>query len=471
MKKQLLILTLLLFSSNLFSQFYISLGEVVTTQANVILFVKDSIKNNGTMSLNTGQIYVSGNLTNTGTIDAATSQITFNGTSLQKLKSNGTIYHDLTLNNTSAGVQLKDNASVNGQLNFLAGVLNTTSANVLTLNPSANVVGEANGKYVKGTLETIQNVDGTTPISFSGMGVVIDAAGQNLGNVSISRKTGLGQLNYSYFYGNASGGNPTIDRIWDIEAQNPPVTPVSLTLNWLSSNNNGVNLASAQTVYHLTDGLSPWLGASAANLDYSGLSATVNTTHFSKWSVVDNTSGALPVVNLDFSAYLNNNQQTILKWNTEKEINCAYYVIERSVDSNDFEFLAQVTGNGTTDTPHSYQTLDKNPALGFTYYRLKQVDFDGTFHYSEIENVFLDDDFLPIISVYPNPSNGNFSIQTSANMVGESLTLTDATGREIMKIRIESSYFPISINVADGVYFLKFSKGAEGFAKKIVIQQ
>lgn len=472
MKKQLFMLIFLCSISSLFSQLYISNGEILTTQSNVILSVReDSIKNNGTMFLNAGQIYVSGHFINAGTIDAATSHITFNGASLQKLKSNGTTYYDLTLNNTSTGVELTDNASMNGELRFLAGVLNTTLANILTLNPSANVVGEANGKYVKGALETIQNVDGTTPVSFSGMGVVIDAAGQNLGNVSISRKTGLSQLNYSYFYGNAAGGNPTIDRIWDIDAQNAPATPVSLTLNWLSSNNNGVNLADAQTVYHLTNGLSLWLGASAPNLNYTGLSTTVNTTHFSKWSVLDNTNGPLAVVNLAFIAHLNNDKQALLNWSTEKEINCAYYVVERSVDNKTYEFFAQVTGNGTTDIPHTYQTLDKSPAIGVTYYRLKQVDFDGTFYYSEIESVLLAEDFQSVIAVFPNPSNGNFSIQTSSNMVGKYLTLTDAIGREIMKMRIAEPYFELFAPVSDGVYFLKFANNGEYITKKIIIQK
>jgi hypothetical protein len=471
MKKRLLVPIFLSVISSAFSQLYISPGEVLSTTGNAILSVReDSLKNNGSLFLNSGQIYVSGHLINAGTINAATSNITFDGSSVQKLMSNGATYYDLTLNNTGSGVELKDNASIDGQLDFLAGVLNTTVANVLTLNPSANVLGEANGKYVKGALETIQLVDGTAPVSFSGMGVTIDAAGQNLGNVSISRKAGLSQLNYSHFFGNASIGNKTIDRIWDIEAQNPPVTPVSLTLDWVSDDNNGINLASSQTIYHPTNGLTAWFGASLPFLNNTSLSTTINTTHFSKWSVGDNIDGALATVNLAFTAYLNDANQTILKWSTDKEMNCAYYIVERSLDNANFEFFSQVSGNGTTNIPHTYQDLDKNPALGFTYYRLKQVDIDGTFHYTEPVNVFLENDFVPIISVYPNPSNGNFNVQVSPNLIRKRLTITDAIGREITKMKIEEAAFDMNLEVASGVYFLNFSTNEGIVTKKIVIQ-
>ena len=472
MKKELLVPIFLSAILPVFSQLYISNGEVLSTTGNVIFSVReDSLKNDGVVFLNAGQIYVSGHLVNGGTINASTSNITFDGSNLQKVKSNGTTYHDLTVNNVGVGVELQDNASMNGELTFLSGILNTTSANALTLSPSANVVGEANGKYVKGALETIQNVDGTTPISFSGMGVIIDAAGQNLGDVTISRKAGLNELNYSYFYGNAATGNKTIDRVWDIHAQNTPITPVSLTLSWLSDDNNGVNLASSQTIYHPTNGLTNWLGASLPFLNNTSLSTNINTNHFSKWSVADNIDGALATVNLAFSARLNGAKQTIIEWSTEKEINCAYYILERSLDNNHFEFFSQVAGNGTTDVPHSYRDLDKNPALGFTYYRLKQVDLDGAFHYSPIVNVFLENDFAPIISIFPNPSNGHFSLELSPNLTRKRLTVTDAIGREIMRMKIEETSFDMELKVAAGVYFLNFSTDDGIISKKIVIQE
>lgn len=471
MKKQLLVPIFLSVISSVFSQLYISNGEVFSTVGNVILSVKeDSIKNNGTMFLNAGQIYVSGHLINAGTINTATSNITFNGSTLQKLKSNGTTYYDLTLNNTNTGVELKDNASVDGQLNFLAGVLNTTVANTLTLNASANILGEANGKYVKGTLETIQNVDGTTPVNFGGMGVIIDAAGQNLGNVSVSRKAGLNQLNYSYFYGSAMVLNKTLDRIWDIEAQNSPTTPVSLTLEWVSDDNNGINISSAETIYHPTDGLTTWFGASLPYLDYSALSTTVNTTHFSKWSVADNQDGVLAATPLSLTAYLNEEKQSILHWATEKEFNCAYYVIERSVDNNNFEYFAEVLGNGTTNSAHNYQAIDKSPATGATYYRLMQVSVDGTFRYSNVVNVLLENEYEPVISVFPNPSNGNMSLELSRNLIKKRLTVTDAIGREITRMRIEEPIFDINLNVTSGVYFLNFSTDVGIITKKIIVQ-
>jgi hypothetical protein len=471
MKKLLLLPLFLSVVSCLFSQFYIPPTETVTLNGTETISVQeDSLRNEGTFSLNNGNVYVSGDFANVGTVNIGTSSIRLNGNTLQKITSSGIVYNILEINNTGLGAELKDDASINGVLTFSSGMLNTTNAHTLTLTPSAAVAGENNSSYVQGALSTIRNVDGTGAVSFGNIGVTIDPVSQNLGNVTITRRSGLQELNYSYFYGDANGGNKTIDRVWDIDAQNSPVQKVGLTLEWLSVNNNGININSAETIYHPTNGLTQWLGASVPYLNYSTLTSTIQTNHFSKWTIADNIDGVLVATLLNFTANLNEKYQTILQWNTEKELNCKHFEVERSVDNTSFEYFSTVQGHGSTNEPQAYQEIDKSPALGFTYYRLKQVDTDGTFHYSKSVNVYIEKEFEPYVSVFPNPSNGEFSVELSSNLMKKNFTITNSLGQEVLKTKVESTLFKLDIDVSQGVYFLNFSTDSGIISKKIVIE-
>jgi hypothetical protein len=91
-----------------------------------------------------------------------------------------------------------------------------------------------------------------------------------------------------------------------------------------------------------------------------------------------------------------------LDWKTATETNNNYFEVLRSTDGTDFEYIGKVKGNGTTNVAHSYSLIDRDPALGKNYYRLKQVDFDGQTTSTEVilVNVL---NVEPSVSVYPNP--------------------------------------------------------------------
>ncbi|MBK9637551.1 MAG: T9SS type A sorting domain-containing protein [Bacteroidetes bacterium] len=87
-------------------------------------------------------------------------------------------------------------------------------------------------------------------------------------------------------------------------------------------------------------------------------------------------SSPLPVVLKSF-AVEENNEKALLIWETASEINNDYFILERSWDGNNFEFLGQVKGSGTTTMPNKYSFTDDSPLLGISYYRLTQIDFNG----------------------------------------------------------------------------------------------
>jgi len=77
----------------------------------------------------------------------------------------------------------------------------------------------------------------------------------------------------------------------------------------------------------------------------------------------------------------------LLEWSTLSETNCARFEIEKSSDNISFHTIHSVAGAGNTTVPQFYSWIDENLMPGQTYYRLKQVDFDGAFSYSDIRSV------------------------------------------------------------------------------------
>jgi hypothetical protein len=138
----------------------------------------------------------------------------------------------------------------------------------------------------------------------------------------------------------------------------------------------------------------------------------------------------IPVELTSFSADVID-QSIELKWTTATETNNQGFEIERSLDGLSFNNIGYVPGFGTTTEPKSYSFTDQSVTSGKYYYRLKQIDFDGSFTYSGVVEAEVS---LPIeFSLeqnYPNPFNPattiEFSLQADAqvkisvyNLVGE----------------------------------------------------
>ena len=104
----------------------------------------------------------------------------------------------------------------------------------------------------------------------------------------------------------------------------------------------------------------------------------------------------------------------LLNWTTATELNNQGFEIERSVSAQNWEKVGYVPGFGTTTEPKSYSYLDQNVASGIYTYRLKQIDFDGSFNYSPevvVEVVETAPSDFSLSQNYPNPFNPSTSIQ------------------------------------------------------------
>lgn len=196
----------------------------------------------------------------------------------------------------------------------------------------------------------------------------------------------------------------------------------------------------------------------------------------------------VPVELVSFTANVVNNFVQ-LKWTTASETNNLGFVIERkqivslqsTAGSQQWEIIGNVTGNGTTTEMNSYSFNDENvsngkPALmaGKYQYRLKQIDFDGSFEYSniiEVEINFINE--FALEQNYPNPFNPSTTINYTvadayyASGVQVSLRVYDILGNEIAtlvnEIQNPGTYkinFDAGNSLASGVYYCKLNAGA-----------
>jgi photosystem II stability/assembly factor-like uncharacterized protein len=200
-------------------------------------------------------------------------------------------------------------------------------------------------------------------------------------------------------------------------------------------------LIDGSDIYHSVNGGDNW------NLQNSNTSEDLTDIYFVNqslgWAVgVNGTilhtiNGGTPVEFVSFFAETNGNE-VVLKWQTATETNNRGFDIERKADSpleekshlkadrqyavsNDWEKIGFLQGNGTTTIMHSYSYTDNNISSGKYFYRLKQLDFDGSFEYSnEVEVNITAPTVFSLEQNYPNPFNSVTTIKYSIPSVGTS---------------------------------------------------
>lgn len=160
-------------------------------------------------------------------------------------------------------------------------------------------------------------------------------------------------------------------------------------------------------------------------------------------------SQTLPVELMEFTV-ASEGHSALLTWATASEINNDFFSIERSSNGTSWDEIGVVQGAGTTKTKSYYHFTDAQPLRGFSYYRLRQTDFDGEFSMSKSVSFYLKDEDL---QVYPNPTSGTLSIFPSPTT---SLMLTDLTGKAMDTSNYSYQNGMLQMNnLPAGVYFLQ----------------
>lgn len=187
-------------------------------------------------------------------------------------------------------------------------------------------------------------------------------------------------------------------------------------------------------------------------------------------------NGPTPVELLAFQAKKYDEHTALLNWNTANEINFSVFEIERESGTG-WEKIAQEPAKAVPGTGASYQYFDRNPPARQEYYRLKMVDFDGSFAYSPIRQVSFAP--TPDLLLSPNPATDILYIQVNSSIPESELLveLYSFTGKKVLSqqlsitpgIKQPLSLLPYSL--PSGVYFFwAISPSGFTFYKQVVLQ-
>lgn len=363
-----------------------------------------------------------------GTLVARNSNLLLQSGESQQIGGAGDLnLYNIQINNPY-GVTAVSLVTVSNQIEFTDGVLYSVAAGTLKLANGASVVGASSSSYVDGNflveLASTSSTNLVFPIGKDGVYRPVSLQVQNASSastiyeaelmntsprdMSYTLPSGIERVSAVRFYALARTGSAGL-------------TNATLTINyedddWVTDENYLRILG--------YDGSSSWInlgGVGTANP--TGSITSSNFNNFRTIYALGNASGGsnpLPVTYLNFDVTKNTNRNT-LHWSTASETNSDVFEIQRSVDLTNFSSIGIIKAAGFSNEIINYQFDDFLPFYGEIYYRLKQIDFNGDFSYSEIKAI--NSNTKNKISFYPNPVNNKFLNINLGNYDGEMIQM------------------------------------------------
>ena len=424
----------------------------ITFQTRVLTVGGNFTNNSGaTFTAGSGSHTISGNWSNAGTFTAGTGTIILNGVS-KSIASSGTgAFNNLTVTN---GKSLLSNIRINNSL-IVNNTILDTEAHTIELGPNGNILSTENAtQHIKGAIETTRSLPANRINSeiFGNIGFRIPAGSENLGDIKVRRVTGAAFVS-------------------------PLTNNSSVNRQFYVSSTSGAALEALNTAidmdfpdYDLT-GIAPYeifRVTGAGNMTIDNLKNTSSATGPFGYGVANaqkfgmytlsSTITPLPVELVSFKAQ-RHTRGVSLSWATASELDNKGFEVQVSTNSKDFTAIGFVESKvGTTSTRQEYSFLDTKAVSGTRYYRLKQVDLDGTSSYSAIKAVVLDGG-SGTVSAYPNPFEDVVIVKlngTEARNV--KVVLVNAQGKAIIEQHQETAGNTITVDMSSlttkGMYIL-----------------
>lgn len=366
----------------------------------------------------------------------------------------------LTVNTSGVFYLNGTNLRVTTSLSFTSGIIQSSSGNELIFGDDAFWTGAKNTSHVDGPVIKIGNDAFTFPVgdgSFYapiGMGApsnTSDAFSAEYINSPYSNTTTMG-----------SGlDHVSINEHWILDRVNGS-SNVTVTLFWNKFRHGGVTSLVDMRVARWSG--SQWANHGNGNVTGNETAGSVTSsaaiTDFSPFTLgSSNTLNPLPVSLISFDA-TPVNQSVKVVWATSNELNNDKYIVEKSYNGTEWSAIGTVKGLGNSNSVAQYSFIDAQPQLGIQYYRLKQVDLNGEFAYSEIKPVAFNHNQHIQVSLFPNPAINqvNINLPSNENMDAK-LTVFNALGQVVLELsNLSATNFSFDCsNFETGIYNIELS--------------
>ena len=327
---------------------------------------------------------------------------------------------------------------------------------------NGTITNETNTRFITGDMgsyiHTLRDV--TTSDILGNIGVEVVSADADLGMTDVYRRYGSIDID----------GQPSILRYYEITPDNNVALNATTRFYYYDADLEGAS-PDQQNLYRSEDGVNDWtdeggMFSSAGDayfLEKTGIEA------YSTWAIGAN--GILPVELIYFDAEATDQNAVLCSWATATEINNDYFEIERSQNGVHFESIGRKKGAGTAHETQRYSLLDRSPYPGDSYYRLKQVDQDGSSSYSAIRSVYIDRSSG--IIVYPNPTSEQVNVA-----IPDKLEVTDYSiyrmNGQVIQSGITNGQNQLELEVSgftNGAYILELRKEASPVKRIKLIKQ
>lgn len=257
-----------------------------------------------------------------------------------------------------------------------------------------------------------------------------------------------------------------VNRTWFIEEERPGGSNATVEFFWKPADElAGFDRAQSRTA-HFT---STWemgnkAGAVADTLgNYS--KSQDGYTSFSPFTITSGSGEALPLRLLEFAAS-KQGKNAILQWKTDQEINTSHFVIQRSADGRQFADIGTIVAQNSAGT-HLYKFTDVDVQQSLNYYRLKMVDINGDYTYSDIKQVKFETDF--VMQVYPNPAQEFIRVKgIEANGI---IQIINVDGKVMQQVITTASNMQIDLSkLTRGIYVILY-KNHNQQQQQMIIKQ
>ena len=435
------------------------------------LTIRGSFKTNPNsfFGRNSTNILLLGSLINN--IDMQTDSIkVFGNTSPTVISGNGTI--SKLIMNSNHALMVNGNVNISRDLSLINGIVKVNAANVITMVAGQGPIitgGNANS-YVEGKLRRQE---------FSTSDSIVFPLGAN----GLYRRISL--------LANQNSFDNAVEYEAEMKFGPAPTRTLPSTLaavngryfHKISITNNPLNFTDAQLTIHYDvgdgvadapnlrmakdDGGTNWIDiGGSGTLNGTGSITSNSFTSFSDFVLANSTAGinVLPLRLVSFTGIAKQNIN-VLKWITENEINTVHFIVQKSEDAIGFINIGTV--NATRMFNNSYHFNDANyTSAGMqksnTFYRLKIIDANGSFFYSNI--IKLNNNKTNIISIYPNPAQ-NILVVSSYNVIDA--LITNSVGQTIKNIKLNAGTLLINVSTwAKGLYYIKTKNETVSFLKQ-----